>query len=283
MKTNAIVRIVLFSIIILILLSILGIGIAADRYMFRQGFGPNATTSSSGNVDADGVRNLSIEWAAGSITIRPADVDQIIFTETEASDADPMVWLTAADTLKISYTQQESFLNIGVVPSKDLLIEVPHGWSCDNLEIDTASADVNVENLTIGKVDFDGASGDFDFQNCVVGNIEIDTASGDLNFYGSLDTLDCDSASADCEIILTNYPTRIEMDLASGDLDLTLPENCGFTADLEALSGRLDTDFEVSHTDKGLVSGDGSCRIDMSAMSGNVYIHKSTEAKNCDH
>lgn len=282
MKTNAIIRIIIFSVIIVMLLSILGVAIAADRFMIRHDFGTNATTS-SGSVDADTIRKLSIDWISGAITIRAADVDQIVFTETEAADADPMVWLTAGDTLKISYTQEESLFHIGVVPDKDLLIEVPRNWSCDTLEIDTASADVNLENLNIGKVDFDGASGELDFLDCIVDNLEMDTASGDLRFCGSLNSLDCDGASADCEIILTNCPRRIELDLASGDLDLTLPENCGFTAELESLSGRLNTDFDVSRTGKGLVSGDGSCRIDMSAMSGDVYIHKSTAAKNCDH
>ena len=283
MRTNAIVRIILFSIAILVLLTILAVGIAANQFMFRTDFGGNATTSSSGNADADVIRKISIEWTSGAITIRPADVEQIIFSETEAANATPMVWITAGDTLKISRAHKESFFHIGIVPDKDLLIEVPRDWSCDSLEIDTASAHVNVENLTIGKVDFDGASGDFDFRDCAVDHLEIDTASGDLNFCGSLNSLDCDGASADCTIALTNCPTRIEMDLASGDLDLTLPESCGFTANLESLSGKLDTDFQVSHTDNGFIAGDGSCRIDMSAMSGNITIHKSTEPWNCDH
>ena len=283
MRTNAIVRIVLFSIAILVLLTILTVGIAANQFMFHMDFGPNSTTSSTGSVDADPIRKISIEWTSGAITLRHADVDQIVFSETEAVDAEPMVWLTAGDTLKISCTKEETFFHIGVVPDKDLLIEAPRDWDCVELEIDTASADVNVENMTIARVDFDGASGDFDFLDCTVDTMEIDTASGDLNFCGSLNTLDCDGASADCDIRLSNCPNRIEMDLASGDLNLTLPEDCGFTANLEALSGKLDTDFQVSHTNKGLVSGDGSCRIDMSAMSGNVFIHKATEPWNCDH
>jgi len=283
MRTNAIIRIILFSLAILILAGLLITALCVDQFMFRNDFGHHATTASCGDADADVIRNISIEWTSGTITIRPADVDQIVFSETETEKTEPMVWLTAGDTLKISCTQDEKFFHIGVVPDKDLLIEVPRDWICDGIEIDTASADVNVENLTIGKVDFDGASGDFDFQDCTVDHLEIDTASGDLNFCGSLNTMDCDGASADCKIVLTNCPNRIEMDLASGDLDLTLPEGCGFTASLEALSGKLDTDFQVSHTEKGFVSGNGSCRIDMSAMSGNVFIHKSTEPWNCNH
>ena len=286
MKSNAIVRIVIFSIVILVLLSILGVGIAASQYMTRWDtpfIGSEGTASSTGTVDADVVQNLSIEWAAGTITIRPADVTQIVLTETASTKDDPMVWIQSGDTLKVASVKEDKLFHTGSIPSKDLLIEVPWDWDCGTLEIDTASADVMVEDLTIYKVDFDGASGVFRFTSCTVDTLDIDTASGDISYTGSLNFLDCDAASANCEIILTNHPARIEMDMASGDLDLTLPGDCGFTANLESLSGKLDTDFEVSHTDKGIIAGDGSCRIDVSAMSGNVNIHKGSEATNCDH
>ena len=285
MRTNAIIRIIIFSIVVVVLLSILGVGIAANHLMVD--FDPHfssaqGTASSTGTADATVVRNLSIDWAAGHITIRPADVTAITLTETGAAEDDPMVWLQSGDTLKVASVKEETLFHIGSVPSKDLLIEVPRDWSCESLEVETAAADLTVENLAIGKVDFDGASGVFRFTGCTVDGMDIDTASGDIYFDGSLNSLECDAASADCEIILTNHPVSIDMDMASGDLDLTLPGSCGFTATLEALSGHLDTDFQITRTGKGFTAGDGACRIDISAMSGDMFIHK-LESLNCDH
>lgn len=280
MRTNAIVRVIIFSIVIVLLLGILAVGIAADRFMFRTENG--GTASSTGTADAGVVHNLSIEWAAGDITIRPADVDVITLTETGAAEDDPMVWIQSGDTLKVASVKEDKFFHIGGISTKDLLIEVPRDWSCSELEIETAAADLTVDHLTISKVEFDGASGMIQFNGCTVDTIDIDTASGNLYFDGGLSTLECDAASADCEIILTNAPTRIDMDMASGDLDLTLPEGCGFTAALESLSGNLNTDFDINQTGKGFVHGDGACRIDVSAMSGDVFIHK-LENLNCDH
>lgn len=280
MRSNAIVRIVIFSIVIVVLLGILGIGIAAEHLMFRTESG--GTASSTGTADADIVQNLSIEWAAGEITIRPADVDSITLTETGAAEDDPMVWIQSGDTLKVASVKEEKFFHTGSIPSKDLLIEVPRDWICRELEIDTAAADLTVEYLDIGKVDFDGASGVFEFTGCTVDDIDIDTASGNIYFDGSLNFLECDAASADCEIILTNQPSRIEMDMASGDLDLTLPGSSGFTATLDALSGNLDTDFDITRTGNGFTAGNGACPIHISALSGDVFIHK-LESLNCDH
>lgn len=275
MKSNAIIRIVLFSIAILVLLAILGAGIAADLLMFDLPSGrSDGIVSSTGTADADVVRNLSIEWEAGSITIRPSDVTEITLTETGAEGTEPMVWLATGDTLKVAYVEREGFLHFGTNSSKDLLIEVPMDWSCGELEVETAAANMEIEGLTLSKVDFDGASGILRFIGCTVDAMDIDTASGDVEFSGSLYTLDCDAASADCVLALRNCPSRIEMDMASGDLELTLPEDCGFTVKLEALSGDFDSDFEVTRTGGGFLSGDGACRIDISAMSGDVYIGK---------
>lgn len=277
MKTNAIVRIIIYSIVIVMLLSILGVGIAFDRLQLRwdlpfsEGEG---TVSSTGTADAGAVRNLSIDWAAGTITIRPADVTQLTLTETCGDNDEPMVWLQSGDTLKVASVKDEKIFHVGSVPSKDLLIEVPRDWTCTVLEIDTAAADLIVESMTIEKVDFDGASGKFNFTDCTVHGIEMDTASGDVSFTGSLDFLDCDAASADCEIVLNNHPDYIEMDMASGNLDLTLPGDCGFTAVMSSLSGRFNSDFPTDKAGDHFTSGDGSCRIEINAMSGDVYIHK---------
>lgn len=284
MRTNAIVRIILFSIAIVVLLTILTVGIAADQLMFRSSDTfQEGMVSSTGSISAAEIRSISIDWAAGSISIRPADVTEITLTESAETETDPMVWLQAGSTLKVAYAKDDRFFHVGSTPSKDLLIEVPRDWSCDELEIETAAAGLTVDSLIIGKVDFDGAAGDFDFQNCNVDTLDVDTASGDIRFCGSLNTMDCDAASADCEINVSNCPSRIEIDMASGDLDLTLPESCGFTAKFEALSGDINTDFEMNGIHNGFTSGDGSCRIDISALSGDVNIRKGTEAWNCDH
>ena len=300
MKTNAIVRIILFSLAIAALLGILTVGIAADSFMVRQDSGlETITTTADGadpvneadpipaestapavppaaTADAASIRSIDIEWAAGTITIRPADVEQITITETKPDQEDALVWSAKGTELKIAFRQKKITLTDSV-SGKDLLIEVPRVWECAELDIDTASADVKVSGLTIHDVDFDGASGRFDFTDCSIGNLDVDTASGDINFTGSLTTLDCDAMSAHCRFTLTKAPRALEMDVASGDLDLTLPQSCGFTVTLETLSGKLDTDFQVDKTARGFVSGDGSCRIELNAVSGNVSIHKSAE------
>ena len=226
------------------------------------------------------VQELEIEWVAGDILIQPTDTDQITVKEDGVSDPKyTMVLRQSGNTLKIQFCEDTAF-GFGIhfnTPdiTKDLTILVPKDWQLDSLEIDCASATVEVNDMTIREVDFDGASGTCEFENCTVEEMDIDTASGDVKFVGSLGMLDCDAASASVYAVLSNTPRRLDMDSMSGDLEIVLPENAGFTLALTAMSSDFTSDFETSMKNGNYVCGDGSCRINVDALSGDVIIRKS--------
>ena len=287
MKNNAIVRIIIFSVTILVLLGILAWGLSS----FRTFSFPRMTSSAGGweeavpvsdgtavSVNTDQVTNLSIEWVAGSITIQPGDVEEITFQESGSfEEKDAMVWKQSGNKLSIQFCQDDFLIygfSINSVLSKDLLVTVPRDWSCNSLEIDAASACLYVNDLTIRQVELDSASGTCDFQNCNVDSIDLDTASGDVKFTGTLKELDCDAASASFIGVLSNVPSRMAMDTMSGDLDITLPAGSGFSVSMDTMSSDFSSDFAYTTKNGNYVCGDGACRIDISAMSGDVIIRK---------
>lgn len=288
MKTNAIIRIVLFSITILVLLGILGIGLGIGALSANFGIhteeivtteqgqlvfpGESSVSEEGYAFEAAAIRDLTIEWAAGSITIQPTDTD--IIEVLEYGSGDPMVCRREGDKLVIKFDNVDIHFGITINYSKDLVINVPRGWVCDSLEIDAASADVDVTGLEIREVDFDGASGVCTFTDCTVDEMDVDTASGNVNFEGALNALECDAASADCTLVLYNTPKRIDMDCASGDLDITLPASSGFTVTMDGLSTDFNSDFNFTRSNGRYVCGDGSCRIEIDAMSGDLVIRK---------
>ena len=285
MKTNAIVRIVLYSLAIIVLGGILLAGIGLSMYSFDFSFGEgntditDGTVGTQGSVPADRVRDIKIDWVAGTITLIPDEnASDITFWDEGAEDEKhQMVWKHSGDTLSIQYEKSKVYFGVQVTSEeKDLTITVPAGWICHSLEIDAASAEVQVVDLTLGEVDFDGASGICTFENCIVGELDVDTASGDLFYNGQLETLNVSSMSANCEVVLTKAPREIDLESMSGDLFLTLPEDCGFSVDMNAMSSDFSTDFETVTTNGRHVHGDGSCRIDIEAMSGDVCIYKHT-------
>ena len=230
-------------------------------------------------LDSASIREIEIEWAAGSIVIQPMDITEIrISEEGPKQDEEPMVWKVREGKLAIQYSEKTDHifgigLNLGS-KSKDLIIQVPLDWQCDSLEIDAAAASLKINDLTIREMEFDGASGTCVFENCTVEKLDLDTASGDVRFTGSLQQLDCDAVSADIVLELSNVPRSIDLDTASGDLDVTLPADAGFTVTMDTMSGDFESDFATTSRNGSYVAGNGRCRIDVDAMSGDVMVRK---------
>lgn len=231
------------------------------------------------SLDAANIQKMEIEWAAGAITIQPEDIPQIyIREETADAEYEQMVWTVRDGKVSIQYSKNtDHAFGMGLLTgthSKDLIIQVPLDWQCDSLEIDAASASLMVKELTIREMEFDGASGTCVFENCTLEKLDVDTASGDVSFRGSLGSLDCDAASANILLELSNVPRSLDLDTASGDLNVTLPADAGFTVTMDSLSGDFESDFDTTQRNGSYVAGNGRCRIDVDAMSGDVTVRK---------
>lgn len=235
-------------------------------------------TGSVGSADPAAIREIKIEWISGSVTVEPGDVQEITFLESgNGTDKYEMVWKQSGDELVIQYSKDSSIAGFGLHfgdGSKDLTVTVPRGWVCDSLELDTASTDLTVRDMIIREMEIDSASGTAKFENCTVSSLDVDTASGDVTFSGSLNELDFEAASGSFTGVLENVPNLIKMDSMSGDLALTLPEDAGFTVSLDAMSSDFSSDFPTVKKNKSYVCGDGHCKIDVDAMSGDVSILK---------
>lgn len=305
MKKSAIARIVIWSLVIALLIGLLAIGLGYRSFRnakYRNLWNNNVTnqgdntsgaaalktsadfsnTEDNYSIPADEVREISVDWAAGKITVSSADVTEIRFSETGSSKY-PMVWKLKNGKLDIDFCEDDlhfgfrnfGFLNFG---EKDLTILVPRDFSCEELEVDTASTTLEVSDLTIRKVDLDTASGICRFQNCTISELDIDTASGDVFFQGTLDALDFDAASAGFTGVLSNIPNRMAVDSMSGELDLTLPENAGFTVKMDGMNNDFTSDFPTTMRGGSYVCGDGRLLIDMDGMNNDVTIRKAASS-----
>lgn len=295
MKGNAIVRIVIYSVAIVALLGILLSATAANLYFTTSVVqtevpAPTAASREINQYDfTTQIQNIEIDWVAGSVTIHPSDsLSNIIVEERSPAESQHnMVVKQSGQTLKIEFAEDhvkfDLFSNNKVV-NKDLVIRVPKNWNCNNLEIDAAATDVNIQDMTIRELDFDGASGNLILDNCNITDLDIDTASGDVEFTGILENLDFDAASAKFYGEFFENPRNLKMDSMSGDLELVLPEDAGFELNKDTVSGSFDTDFTFGKHNDLYICGDGNCKINVSAMSSDVSILKGiTAGKNCDH
>ena len=283
MKTKAIIRIIAYCVVILALVSILG-GVLAFRlfsvdHRVDSWVAPIAVPGSGeelvGTYIAEGktATHIDIEWADGSILIQTGDVDQIQFSESgEYEESEALVYRQDGSKLGIRYQKEDVYFGFQSTHSKDLTITVPRNWEGLSIDIDAASAQVELRGLTVREVDFDSASGTCVFTGCMVEELNVSTASGDVEFTGFLGTLEMESMSAVFRGQFLSCPKSLEIDSMSGDMEITLPSNCGFTAQVDALSGNFDSNFHVNQRDDRYIHGDGNCRIFLSGMSGDIFI-----------
>lgn len=294
MKRNAIIRIIAYSLSLVLLLSILCIGLGVTLYTADY---ETSETSQyevplisqddavSTVVDAADIREINIDWAAGSIKIISDEyTDKITVMEPKMTqDKYQMHCNTRDGKLSIEFWEERIGIHTTDI-SKELLIIVPADWQCSELTIDSASATVDVQNLSLLEAEINAASGVCGFRNCTVGTLDIQTASGDVFFSGKLNYLDFEAMSANCHLILPNHvPVEIDMESMSGDLVLELPEDAGFALQMDALSGDFNTDFETEMKN-GKYRAYGKhqeCMLSLDALSGDVTILKHVHGDDC--
>ena len=285
MKRNAIIRVIGWSITLVVLLSLL-VGGLIYFLPYQQGQ-PTAEVvdatefpiefpadSLNYGTSADDIRSIQIDWVSGNIQIQPADIDHIRVSETAAhANTEAMLCRKEGDTLKISY-RRSNIASLKGIGTKDLTVQVPKDWACRKLEIDAASPRISVHGLAVDEISLDTASGEIRLEGCTLGKVDADTASGNLYLTGALENLEYDSASGSLEAELDNVPSEISMDTASGSLTLKLPKDAGFTVEMDTLSGKFQSDFETIQKGGRYLHGDGACEIEMESMSGSVAIHQ---------
>lgn len=299
MKSNAIVRIVIWSIVLVFLVVVLVAFVADELYLndYTVEASPMATevtipletiavatpvkplpNEEKLVVDGRSIDGIEIEWAAGDITIQPKDVQEITISESDVVDEKyAMRWHVDDRKLEISFCEEYLMSGLGIRfgadVSKDLYIYVPMDWNCRSLEIDAADATLEISDMTIGELDLDGASGICRLNNCEIRDLDIDTASGDVIFSGTLDTLDFDAASANFTGEFYSTPSRLDMDSMDGKLDIALPEDCGYALSMDGMSKTFRSDFQGSENRNGIYTyGDGRCRIKVDGMNCEVTI-----------
>jgi len=305
MKRNAIIRIILYSLALVVLLGILGVCLGIRLFMVdgihidggkiitegsiegsaegvSTGIGDTLPQISEGDtvstvLDTSDIREIRVDWAAGNITIISDELTtQITVMEPKVVEEKYQMRCFVKDnTLHIEYCQPHIGISLDRIDApKDLMIIVPADWQCDELSIDSAAASVTIRDLFLVDVEINAASGVCNFENCTVMNLDVETASGDVTFSGALNHLDFEAMSANCHLTLGNEPMTIDVESMSGDLTLELPEDTGFVVSLDALSGDFTTDFDTFLQDGKHVHGSGGCRINLSALSGDVTIRK---------
>lgn len=271
------VKVALIILLALALFLIAGFGSCSSWKLWSI----DGTSQMRGNasVGVEGVKNIEIDWAAGSTSIAVGEGDQIQLIETSngmLSKAQSMRWSVVGDTLKIDYGSGWSCMSMG---SKHLEVRIPRSLA-ENLgvlSIDGASGDYAVDGISCDTLQVQLASGKLDAQGVWARQLVLDAASGTMRAQGIfVDSVRVGVASGRAEVTCKSVcPKTIDADMTSGNVMLAIPDNPGFTATVNKMSGNFNSDFELTmQGEERYRYGSGEATFDFDMASGSLTLRK---------
>lgn len=306
MNQSAIIRIVAWSVVVLVLIGILVSGLLGfpeqpDWISLNLGgFGgytyqhSDRYTAGGGSLDADAVSAIDIDWMSGSVDVTVYDGDTITFSETSKqalSEKDQLHYYLDNDTLRIRFRGPVRW-GLGIRQGKNLSVLVPKGILINALDVEAVSSpvavsgvnanQVNIENISGGitlssvrgnALDLETVSGSLQVELSEFTSMDAGTVSGGIRAEGAFRSVSLSTVSGGVKVAPGASVEKIDAESVSGSVTVTLPPDiAGFTAKIESVSGSLICDFSAKTFKNGAVYGDGSAMLDFESVSGSVAI-----------
>lgn len=311
-RQSAIIRVISWSVVAVVLAGLLVLGIngrinwwsGSFPFSFGSSFSymnANKYDAGPGQVDADNINALEINWLDGEVAVQTYEGDSVRFTETadkSLKKEEQLRYYNDRGTLKIQYKKAgRTFFSFGGRSlNKKLVVEIPESLAekLRELSVDTVSGDVKISGVHAEDIELDSTSGDLILMQCsavdcsadstsgifeaddfvVENELEVSTTSGDFKMKGSVAKLEFDTVSGDLNLDSERCPEKVVTDSVSGSVTLIIPENEGFTYDKDTVSGSLQCEFEVTQREDKGTYRDGDASFSFDTVSGDITIKK---------
>ena len=286
MKTSAVIRIVIWSLVALILTGVLvsvvvfkgvlggsgdfSIGLTGNVYSGDYNIGGGSVT--------EPINAVEVDWVSGKIEISVYDGETTEISENEISDEDNKLRYKVENG-RLTVHSEKSGFSFGIIsrPKKELTIKIPRAYAenLKTLKINSTSAEINLNGLTVlESTETDTVSGRVTAENLNTASLECDTVSGDVKASGAIEAFDLSSSSGAAEITTTVPLKKLETDTVSGDVTLTLPESSGFTLEFDTVSGDLNCELPMTNKNGKHICNDGSAEFEADSTSGDFTVKR---------
>lgn len=240
------------------------------------------------------ISSISIDWSSGNVDVFYGEGDAITIETmpAELDEDDKAQWRVAGTELKIREKPEFKMFNF-FSSEKTLTVTVPKGGMMKELSIDVSSgtvfSEVNADELNLDcssgshevvltepakKIDFDASSGSLLLTAPKADELDLDLSSGSADFtVTEVGEFHIDIASGSIKGRMSSF-SKGSIGASSGDIDLWLPADAGFTASVDQASGDFSSDLAMKMQGKKYVFGDGSGTLKVDTASGDVVIHE---------
>lgn len=221
-------------------------------------------TAGDAVYDAEEIKTISIDYAAGDINMVLSGTSSVKVTERTKTDIEEQyrihTYLDENGTLFIKYCKSDVKINSDSISSffknyeKKLTVELPEALALESLELDAAAGNIEIELGTCK-------------------DVNIDTAAGDIKIYGAdITNFDLDSAAGNITAGFGKAPAKADFDNAAGNITIAVPKDSGITLDYDKGAGDFKCDMQYTKDGSTYVIGDGSSEFDVDMAAGDLTI-----------
>ncbi len=290
---SAVVRIVIWSVVLLILCSVFALSLGG--ILFRNArfglfsFGgytydnPRSYSVGGATVADERITEIDIDWLDGDIEILPTDGAEIVISEDyDGRDSDYRLrWRIRRGELEIKF--QKSAWSIGFVnsdPPKKLTVLVPRDMleNMNEVQVETVRSNVTFQG-NAEELSFDSVEGNL-YANGHIGELEISSVEAEVHFDGALRECNIDGVSINATLRLREA-NLLEVDGVDNSVHLYLSDAVtGFRLENDALGDKTTINgFDnVEYRGKSRCFwGDESFRIEADGISTQLKIEKLTD------
>lgn len=287
MKRNAIARIVIWSLVAVLLTSLLVVGISSSPSSFFSGdwslgtigvtYKNSALYNVGGGTVTDEFHSIKVNWTNGKINIEAYDGEDTVISETEVAEKENKLrWRVEDGVLKIQQMAAGMRFGLKKTPKKTLTVKIPSNVAkgLKAVTSDSVSAEVTITGISASdKIEIDTVSGGANLKNIRTEKLDIDTVSGSIKAAGEFTELESDSVSGDVSVSSATPLKKLDCGSTSGNIRLTIPKNSGFTLKADTVSGDISCGLPtVSESKNRRVCGDGSADFETDTVSGDLII-----------
>ena len=155
------------------------------------------------------------------------------------------------------------------------------GVFADEIELSVASGKVDMKNCTENacrNVKIEVASGSVQMGSFGANDTKVNVASGKVTLGGISGDVNADIMSGTLTLAYSEWNGDLDIDIASGRVDATLPAGSGIDLDFDRASGNCKVDLDGNSTtfskDANVTVGGGNIhRVKVDVASGSVNIH----------
>jgi hypothetical protein len=205
------------------------------------------------NIPVDGVKKLLVKS-------RSADLRVLLSLSNISIAAEG-----AEDSAFAIDNDEEGILQIktGVRHEEPSLIEIRIPSTIESLELKTVSGDIEVLDR-VGNLEMHSASGNITVRTCS-GDVFAHSASGDVSLSQCCEDVKVQTASGSIKVELDSLCNAVTIDSASGDIELSYPDDFSGTIRWASVSGKGPAISSI---------GDGMVPISLRTVSGDIHVEK---------